>query len=131
MNAMQRKFLCPVKIGPYQLQNTVGRGAFGTVKVAYRPDNGKYYACKIITKHTIDSMIDKSKFEKEIRIMQQLHSPRIVQLFDLLKDTMNYYIVTELCTGGDMFQQILQNKKIPEERAKIYISINLMYAIEI
>lgn len=121
MRANCNRFVCPEKIGPYQLQTTIGRGAFGTVKLAYRADSNAYFACKVITKYKIDAMVDKSKFEKEIRIMQQLHHPRIVQLYDLLKDTMNYYIVTEFCPNGDLFQLIIQNKKIPEEKAKVLI----------
>ena len=120
MKPTQEELICPNKIGPYQLKGTIGKGAFGTVKLAFRQDTQMYYACKIITKHRIDAMTDKSRFEQEIRVMQQLHHPRIVQLYGILKDTINYYIITEFCPNGELFQQIVQQKKLPEDHARIF-----------
>ena len=113
--------ICPNKIGPYHLKETLGTGSFGTVKLAYRQDLNQNFACKIISKQTVDQMECPGKFEQEIRIMQQLHHPRIVQLYGIYKDTLNYYIVTELCPKGELLTQIVKYKRIPESTAKIYI----------
>ena len=113
--------ICPNKIGPYHLKETLGTGSFGTVKLAYRQDLNQNFACKIISKHTVDHMDNPEKFEQEIRVMQQLHHPRIVQLYGIYKDTLNYYIVTELCPKGELLTQIVKYKRIPEQTAKIYI----------
>ena len=113
--------ICPNKIGPYHLKGTIGKGSYGTVKIAYRPDNKMYFACKIIPKSKIDQMKDKSRFEQEIRIMQQLHHPQIIHLFNVYKDTLNYYIITEFCPNGDLFQQIVHLKRLEEIHAKYYM----------
>ncbi|OHS94288.1 CAMK family protein kinase [Tritrichomonas foetus] len=117
---MKTTVVCPNKIGPYQLRDTIGSGAFAVVKLAYLPENKKYYACKIIAKQRLERMKDKTRFEQEIRIQQQMRHSHIVQLVDLFKDTLNYYVVIEFCPNGDLFAKIVANKKLTEEQAQIY-----------
>ncbi|OHT14301.1 CAMK family protein kinase [Tritrichomonas foetus] len=114
------EIICPNKIGPYQLRGTIGAGAFATCKLAYRADLDIYYACKIITKHRLDEMTDKTRFEQEIRILQEMRHPRIVQLYDLYKDSINYYILMEYCPNGELFSHIIAKKRLPEVEARIF-----------
>jgi serine/threonine protein kinase len=111
---------CPSKIGPYQLHGTIGSGGFGTVKLAFRSDQGRYYACKIIPKKRIHTEHQATSFEREIRILQQLHHPSLVQLCDLFKDSLNYYLMMEFCPNGDLFNVLVKVKRVPEEAACIY-----------
>lgn len=120
-NKIQRpEILCPNKIGPYQLRGKIGAGAFATCKLAYRADLDIYYACKIIPKQRLDQMTDKTRFEQEIRILQEMRHPRIVQLYDLFKDTINYYILMEYCPNGELFSQIVAKKRLPESEARVF-----------
>lgn len=116
------KLVCPNKIGPYQLRGTIGSGAFATVKLAYRSDKDIYYACKIIAKKRMDAIKDKTRFEQEIRVLQQLRHPRICQLYDLYKDSLNYYVLTEFCPNGELFQHLLAKKRLSEQEARIFFS---------
>ena len=117
---MKPKLICPNKIGPYQLRGTIGSGAFATCKLAYRADLDIYYACKIITRQRLDELSDKTRFEQEIRIMQELRHPRVVQLYDLYKDALNYYILMEYCPNGELLSYIVGRRKVPESEAKIF-----------
>ena len=118
---IQFTIICPNKIGPYQLKGTIGSGAFGIVKLAYRADAKKYFACKVITKKRIEVMIDKTRFEQEIRIQQQMRNENIVQLIDLYQDSLNYYIVMEFCPNGELFGQIVAKKRLKEDEARVFI----------
>jgi len=115
---MDEKIAIPNKIGPYQLKATIGFGAFSVVKIAYRLDTGDSFACKIIPQRRLvnQSMFDTC--EKEIRVLQQLNNRYVVQLIDILKDTLNYYILMDLCVNGNLNSYIVKNKKLSEIDAK-------------
>jgi serine/threonine protein kinase len=60
-------------------------------------------------------------FESEIRLLQQMCHPQVIRLFDIFKDTLNIYIVTEYCSGGQLFDYIVDHGKLSEEKSKILI----------
>jgi len=42
----------------------------------------------------------------EIEIMKKLDHPNIIKLFESYNDSKNFYIVTELCTGDELFKRV-------------------------
>lgn len=36
-------------------------------------------------------------------ILKELDHPNILKVYDLFQDNKNYYLITELCTGGELF----------------------------
>jgi serine/threonine protein kinase len=109
----------PPKIGPYQLLATIGSGAFATVKLAYRHDVSRQYACKIICKDRMSHSLNRHLFEREIRILQQLRHPRIARLYDLFQDSLNYYVVMEYCPNGELFSRITGAERLGEAAARV------------
>lgn len=114
--------ISPNKIGPYLLKEAIGSGSFSSVRVAIHIQTKTEYACKIIPKKRLENMVDKSRFEQEIRIHQRIHHPNIVQLIDVFKDSLNYYIILELCTQGELFSSILCHRKLREDEASQYFN---------
>ncbi|OHS99209.1 hypothetical protein TRFO_34343 [Tritrichomonas foetus] len=114
----------PNQIGPYLLRGVIGDGAFSIVRLAYLQSEQKYYACKIVPKNRLAANNLEERFEIEIRINQQMHHPGVVQLVDILQDVNNFYIVMEFCPNGELFQYIVDRKKLTENEAK-----NLIYQI--
>jgi len=108
----------PKQIGPYIFHGTVGDGAFSVVKLVKKIDTGEYFACKIVPKARLNTINLEERFEIEIRINQQMHHPGIVELFDLLKDDLNYYIIMEFCPNGELFQFIVDRQHLKEQEAK-------------
>ena len=45
---------------------------------------------------------------KEVQIMRQIEHPNIVELIDFSESRQYYYIVLELCPGGELFHQIVR-----------------------
>jgi len=39
----------------------------------------------------------------EVRILTTLDHPNILKVFEFFEDEKNLYIITELCTGGELY----------------------------
>lgn len=108
----------PPSIGGYVFQGDIGDGAFSVVRLVKHRSSGKYYACKIVPRKRVDSAHLQARFEQEIRINQQLHHPGIVEMYDLLSDNINYYIIVEFCPNGELFQFIVDRGCLSEAQAQ-------------
>lgn len=108
----------PRAVGKYELKGTVGEGAFSVVKLSYDREANEYYACKIIEKERLRANGLEARFESEIRIHQQLHHDGIVQLVDVLRDAYFFYVFLEFCPGGELFQHIVDSKRLSEAQAR-------------
>lgn len=51
---------------------------------------------------------EKIRLKYEIDILKNLDHPNIVKLYEVFEDKNNIYLVTELCTGGELFDVILE-----------------------
>jgi calcium-dependent protein kinase len=57
--------------------------------------------------------------KNEIAILKDLDHPNIVKMFEFLEDDKWIYIVTEICKGGELFDEILNRSKFDENDAAI------------
>uniref|UniRef100_A0A8C4VGP4 non-specific serine/threonine protein kinase n=1 Tax=Gopherus evgoodei TaxID=1825980 RepID=A0A8C4VGP4_9SAUR len=73
-----------------------------------------------------DSYVLKN-MKREPRIHQMIKHPNIVQLYETLETENFYYIVMELCLGGDLMDRICDKKKLEEREFGYfgYFGINL------
>eukprot|EP01129_Flabellula_baltica_P011071 TRINITY_DN4770_c0_g1_i3.p1 TRINITY_DN4770_c0_g1~~TRINITY_DN4770_c0_g1_i3.p1 ORF type:complete len:401 (-),score=90.94 TRINITY_DN4770_c0_g1_i3:24-1226(-) len=99
----------------YNFGEELGRGGFSVVKRGTKRSNGKDYAIKIIEKSEMDEDIDVLR--REIEIMKQLSHPNIISLEEVWETEDVMYLVMELVTGGELFDQIIENKKYSERDA--------------
>jgi serine/threonine protein kinase len=111
----------PSEIGAYCLHDIIGEGAFAVVRLATRADLSTPLACKVVPRVRLQTSGLDARFELEIRVIQQLHHPGIVQLVDLLNDEHNYYVMMELCQGGELFQHVVTRGHLNENDAKPFI----------
>ncbi|OHT13806.1 CAMK family protein kinase [Tritrichomonas foetus] len=108
----------PDHIGRYTLRGIIGTGAFSIVKLAVDIETQSSYACKIVPRQLMAKPSQESHFEQEIRIMQQMRYPNIVQLVDIYKDNLNFYLIIEFCSNGELFTHIIDNRFLSESDAK-------------
>lgn len=69
--------------------------------------SGSHFAIKILEK----KMIKKRKIyvqllENELAILGSKSHPKIIRVIDLLEDQFNYYIVSEVVEGGELFKRL-------------------------
>jgi calcium-dependent protein kinase len=57
------------------------------------------------------------QFRAEISILQQLDHPHILKLYEYFEDAKNFYVITELCTGGELFDKIIEKEAFTEKEA--------------
>ena len=110
--------LIPEKIGQFVFRGNLGEGATSVVKLAFDTNSKTYFACKVISKTRLSTEARQQKFEMEIRIMQELHHPGIVELHELLQDDNFYYVFMEFCSNGELFDYIVNHKKLNENESK-------------
>ena len=79
-------------------------------------------AVKIIDKKKSreDSYVRKN-LRREGKILQMIHHPNVVHLLEIMETQNSYYLVTELCRGGDLMDHISKKRKLPEAEVKRYI----------
>lgn len=94
-------------------QEVIGKGAYGTVRVAHKFDrNTKCETLYAVKEFKHKPGEDESKFNKrltsEFCISSSLHDINIIHTLDLMKDTKGEYCqVMEYCDGGDLYSLIL------------------------
>lgn len=100
----------------YQIQETLGKGAYGKVVRALHLPSQEFRAIKIIdTRHMHKE--DKLKIFQEIKILSKLDHPNIIKIYEYFNSNRNIFIVTELLTGGELFDQIIEQKMFSEVSA--------------
>ena len=75
-------------------------------------------AVKIMEKDKMDKG-EKVRLSYEIDILKNLDHPNIVKLYEVFEDDKHIYLVTELCTGGELFDIISEKQFTEKEAAEI------------
>ena len=106
----------------YKKLNCIGESEGSAV---YRVQNNyteEIRAMKIIKKspENMDTISDKEKKEEdeisnEIKVLRSLDHPNILKIFEFFSSKDSYTIVTEFCSGGDLFQEIIDKGPFKEK----------------
>ena len=88
----------------YVIGEECGSGAFATVRKVKSKSTGQIRALKIIKKTKSQ---DSARMYLEVEILKKLIHPNIMQIFEFYEDKKNFYIITEICDGGELFEQIV------------------------
>ncbi|NWJ08063.1 KCC2D kinase, partial [Crypturellus undulatus] len=92
------------------------RGAFSVVRRCMKITTGQEYAAKIINTKKLSAR-DHQKLEREARICRLLKHPNIVRLHDSISEEGFHYLVFDLVTGGELFEDIVAREYYSEADA--------------
>lgn len=108
------------RVGKYEVGKTIGEGTFAKVKYARNTETGESVAMKILAKSSIlqHKMVDQIK--REISIMKIVRHPNIVRLHEVLASQTKIYIILEFVTGGELFDKIVHQGRLPEKESRRY-----------
>ncbi|XP_025047485.1 calcium/calmodulin-dependent protein kinase type II subunit beta isoform X20 [Alligator sinensis] len=93
-----------------------GRGAFSVVRRCVKLCSGHEYAAKIINTKKLSAR-DHQKLEREARICRLLKHSNIVRLHDSISEEGFHYLVFDLVTGGELFEDIVAREYYSEADA--------------
>ena len=124
------------------LEKELGKGAFGAVYLTKIDNDDTPYATKVYDRQTIEKSPDLFRYLKtEATILKHLNHPNIVKLREVKKTKKHYYLVMELCNGGELSKILKQyiakyNKAFPEEivqylMRQICDAINYLHNLDI
>ncbi|XP_069800109.1 calcium/calmodulin-dependent protein kinase type II subunit beta isoform X4 [Dendropsophus ebraccatus] len=100
----------------YQLYEEIGKGAFSVVRRCVKLCTGHEYAAKIINTKKLSAR-DHQKLEREARICRLLKHPNIVRLHDSISEEGFHYLIFDLVTGGELFEDIVAREYYSEADA--------------
>ena len=109
----------------YTIIKQLGFGTFGKVYMAEHKTTHQKRAIKELEKSTTGvKSSSQSKFIYEVEILSKLDHPSILKVFELFEDDQRYYMVTEACEGGELFDYLIQTKKLSE-----HVAAHIMFQV--
>ena len=100
----------------YQVLKKIGEGSFAKVYKVKEKETDEIRAMKQVDKSKI---IDIKNFKTEIKILAMLDHPNILRLFDVIEDSKYFYLIMELCTGGELLSRMSNNRYKEKTAAKL------------
>lgn len=105
------------KLGEYTVIQDIAEGTFGKVKMATHTITGQKVAMKYISKAVIHMTKTKTRVQREVEYMRTLRHPHIIKLYEVISTPTDIIIVLEYA-GGELFNYIVANGRMPEPRAR-------------
>ena len=127
----------------YELGRVLKVAQYGQVCHSFaltKGDDGKFYRCDPLV-HRAIKVYSKAKLRKvahmsqeqplnEISAMQLIHHPNVLSPLECCHDSDYIYLIMEYCSGGELFDAVLDNTRLDETTAKQYfqqIILGLQY----
>ena len=120
----------------YKKLNFLGEGSFASVYRVQNKFTDVICAMKVINKAFSCTIEDENEILNEINILRTMDHPGILKIFEFYSSKQNYSIVTELCPGGELFQQIIDKGPFTEKYSayvmyQIFSAVNYCHKMHI
>ncbi|KAJ2729104.1 serine/threonine protein kinase [Coemansia sp. D1744] len=116
----------------YLLADQLGKGAFAQVRVAINRVTGERYAAKIIDRNRITQIEKRKKLDENFRvetsILSRVRHPGIVQVHGVFREADYMYLVLDLATDGELFDEIVRREFLTENDSR-KVLLQLLLAI--
>ena len=117
----------------YEVISDIGEGGYGSVKKCRNKKSNQIVAVKFIPKTEVS---DKNIFMEEINNLSRADHPNILKIFEWYEDKVQFIIVTELCTGGELYDKLIAKGNFSEGEAidivkQMLHAINYLHSIKI
>lgn len=104
----------------YVLGDSLGKGSYAVVKVAFSKKLKRQVAIKIILKKKAPEDYITKFLPREISVMKQLRHPNIIVLHEAIETSSRIYLVMDMADGGDLLDYIKTNGPVSEPEARTF-----------
>ena len=108
------------KVGDYIIKNTIGRGAFGKVKLGIHIPTHKKVAIKILEKSKILENDDLIRVKREFEMLSKFNHPNVIMVTEIFETPTKYYSVMEYCKGGELFNYMVKKVRLTENESSFF-----------
>lgn len=106
-----------IRIGKYIIKKTLGKGTFAKVKLATSLPKNEIVAIKIIEKNILKEEDDIIRLKREFEMLSKFNHPNVISVSEIFENRQAYYTVMEYCDGGELFNYIVENRILSEEKS--------------
>ncbi|TPX67590.1 hypothetical protein SpCBS45565_g03692 [Spizellomyces sp. 'palustris'] len=103
----------------YFIGKQLGIGSFAVVKECTRKSDSAKFAAKIIDKAQLRGKLEMLKME--VDVLKRINHPNIIGLCDIHETGKHVYLVTQLATGGELFDRIFTKGSYTEKDASALV----------
>jgi carbon catabolite-derepressing protein kinase len=104
----------PLTFSSYEVIKVIGTGAFSVAILLHDRVKSTNFACKVVSRNFLLQSGTFHRFEQEIRLLEMIHHPHIVEVVDIIYADNLIFVVMEFCSGGELFQYLVDHGRIRE-----------------
>jgi len=101
----------------YEFGRELGRGGFSIVREGTRKTTGERFAIKCIGKEHMEGEDEIKLLLREVQIMKKIDHPHVLKLYEVFEDEEHFYLITELVSGKELFDKIVERGQYSEKDA--------------
>ena len=113
----------------HKMISKIGKGAFGDVALVEHKETKQKRALKIINLGKNMTKEQESLFLTEIDVLKKLDHPNIIKILSYFRTKNRFYLLTEYCSGGELFDKIIEMNHFSEVEAALIIK-QLLSAVQ-
>ena len=111
-----------MSVNDFETLTTIGRGAFGQVRICRKKDDKKVYAMKVMKKTEMLKKNQVAHIRAERDVLALADNPWVVKLHYSFQDDKMLYLVMEYLPGGDLMTILMKYDILTEEQTRFYIA---------
>mgnify|MGYP000865024384 CR=1 FL=1 len=120
----------------YDIKKKLGEGSYGVVWRVEHKQTGLCRAMKKIIKNPRAKKDSETEILNEINILKKMDHPNIVKIFEFYNTPDGYFLITEFCPDGELFNEIVDNAPFTEPIAarimyQIFSAVNYCHSMNI
>jgi len=104
----------------YKIRQKLGSGSFATVRRVVEKTTGENFALKMIRKKGMNK-VELNNLKHEIEILKEITHEHCIQMYDLYITSTYTYLITDLCSGGELFDVLTAKQVLSEEETSAII----------